>query len=500
MNVLRQKKRKNRFIKTKISKIHMSTNLEDAEQIDDKNSNYALEQSEKISKAVLRSSINTSNKLHNSIKKTKKHIKYFYRKKNDNFFLKNGNKLHFSKTSMFGKKNNKLFLKKKIVFNILPSSALAFGAFCLILIIVFSLLGLITTSFLGIFLSSEHNEKNYTIMSDFVNELNYSMDNKIQEIQNNIMHDEVIINANKANWIEILSIYTIRVSNGDNIQEVMFLNNEKKKVLTEIFLDMNIINYEVKNMEYENDSIGELKSPNYDINQVIKPDENKNVDVLLIKIDNVHSEEIKKRYNFTETQNKQYDELINEKNRQLWYNVLYGTKTSNNVYATWKQYDEAWKNIKVGTSNSTVGEIGCLVTSVSILIEKSNSAEDFFNFNPGIFVQILNDNYGFDQNGNLRYSVINKVVHDFEYIGQIDLTNNKKIEKINKIREISNLGYEISIEVLGGQGTNQHWVALDKIVDNQIFIYDPASEANILNEKYLINNVSKIAIFKSANH
>ena len=71
-------------------------------------------------------------------------------------------------------------------------------------------------------------------MSDCIVELNEKMDGKIADIERREIHDEVIIESNQAPWKDILSVYAVRVSNG-NTEEVMTITPEKKKILEEVF-------------------------------------------------------------------------------------------------------------------------------------------------------------------------------------------------------------------------------------------------------------------------
>jgi hypothetical protein len=53
----------------------------------------------------------------------------------------------------------------------------------------------------------------------------------------------------------------------------------------------------------------------------------------------------------------------------------------------------SWSNIRIGNTTSTISEIGCLVISIAILIEKSEVENKLVPFNPGVFV----DEYGFSE-------------------------------------------------------------------------------------------------------
>ena len=69
---------------------------------------------------------------------------------------------------------------------------------------------------------------------------------------------------------------------------------------------------------------------------------------------------------------------------------------STGPYAGWKQGDPAWASITIGNTSSTIGGVGCLVTSVSMLIAKSGVDVNVDgDFNPGTFVQKLNQVGGF---------------------------------------------------------------------------------------------------------
>lgn len=81
--------------------------------------------------------------------------------------------------------------------------------------------------------------------------------------------------------------------------------------------------------------------------------------------------------------------------------------------------------------SSTIGDIDCLVTSVAILIQKSGTTPATITpFNPGTFVEALNKNGGFDSNGNLQYATVNKIIPDCKYVGNVELRNKTKEEKL----------------------------------------------------------------------
>ena len=379
----------------------------------------------------------------------------------------------------------------------------ASGSLVFIIVLVFSIACIIVGSVFGIFLSSE-NLENSIKMSDCIAELNNEMDNKISYLEKNGIYDEVIINSNKTSWKDILSVYAVRVSDGDTEKDVITMDKDKKQILKEVYWDMNNISHNVVIEEYESDSIGTLDSLDLtDIrNKPLPAYNNPNTEsnekrVLHININSKTINDIMNKYNFTEKQREQYLELTSEENDKLWYGVIYGNYRENGEITEWKQAGKEWSNIKIGTTNKTIGGIGCLTTSVAILIKKSGvSTKNIYPFNPGTFVIALNNNYGFDKSGNLSYKAISKAVPDFQYAGTVELRGMSKSQKLYQIQKYSENGYYLAIEVKGATKNSQHWVALDSVSNNAVLMLDPSSKETNMWNKYDWNKTSQFIYFK----
>lgn len=165
--------------------------------------------------------------------------------------------------------------------------------------------------------------------------------------------------------------------------------------------------------------------------------------------------------------------------------------TSTGEYSTWKQYDQRWKNVSLG--NSTVGRIGCLATSVSILLAKSGVETNLGNnLNPGTFVQYLSSKGGF-YNGNFMWNSVTKLAPNFKFVDKIVANNYSNQQKIDTIKDLISKGYYVTVQV---STSPQHWVAVDNIVGNQVNILDPASKETTYGKKYPISATGRIAYFK----
>ena len=359
------------------------------------------------------------------------------------------------------------------------------GSLAAIAILIICLIGLLATSIFGIFLSSEKTSNNSITMNDVVRECNKEFGDKLESIQKNNIHDEYVLEGNMASWKDILLTYTIRQSNGINEQEVITIDDSKKKLIKDIFWDMNEITYSVKTEKVESSSVN-----TNDLSL-----DNKNKKVLHINIKSKNAEDMKLKYNYNPLQLKQYNELLSDKYSNLWNGVIYG-RIDSGEYVNWRQKDSSWSSIKMGNSSGTIGSIGCLVTSISILIEKSGVNSMIQPFNPGTFVEELNKHSGFDSSGNLSYSAVNKAVPGFKYVGNVNLRNKSKDEKLLLIKQYLDNGYFITAEVKGATPGHQHWVAVTSIDDTDVIMVDPASEQISMWNAYNYTKTSQFNYFK----
>lgn len=191
------------------------------------------------------------------------------------------------------------------------------GWVSVIIIVVIALIALICCSVYGIFFSSEEDVGEQT-MSSVIAEINMEFSNKITEIQNNNEHDEYKINSNRAEWKDILAIYTVEISGGEDQTEVIILDDKKIEKLKYIFWEMNKINHRIEEVEKEVETIDENGN---------KKTEKAKRKVLYIDITNTSVEEMMSKYNFTEKQRLQVAELMSEEYASLWNNVIYGSST-----------------------------------------------------------------------------------------------------------------------------------------------------------------------------
>lgn len=158
------------------------------------------------------------------------------------------------------------------------------------------------------------------------------------------------------------------------------------------------------------------------------------------------------------------------------------------TYKSWKQYDSRWANIKF-PNGETVKSVGCLVTSIAILVVGSG-VRDEANFNPGTFVESLKNNNGFS-GASLYWSAVERVIPEFKvYSSWTSLYGTKK-EKAKIIADHLDAGRKVVIRAV----TSQHWVAADRVEDGKVYICDPGRNVTDLFSYYDAEDVTRIAIF-----
>lgn len=167
--------------------------------------------------------------------------------------------------------------------------------------------------------------------------------------------------------------------------------------------------------------------------------------------------------------------------------------TSGGGYASWKQTDSRWANVPLGSSS--IAKIGCLATSISMLIAKSGVATNVGEeFNPGTFVQAMSNIGGFDKAGNLNWTKVGQIANNFNYVDKVGLAGKPKAEKLQILNSLLSQGYYLVCEVKGNTG--QHWVAIDSINGENVTMLDPGSSSTNMWSQYSWQNTSAVSYFK----
>ena len=71
-------------------------------------------------------------------------------------------------------------------------------------------------------------------MSFAMTEINAEFTSKLAEIQNTNEHDDFEINANRANWKDILSVYAVLLTGGNDQSDVILVDESKIERLKKV--------------------------------------------------------------------------------------------------------------------------------------------------------------------------------------------------------------------------------------------------------------------------
>ena len=202
---------------------------------------------------------------------------------------------------------------------------IAGGWIVIVIIIVICLIAMLCSSIFGIFFASEDTGSTITVngtqqivtMNQVISDLNIEFMNKITQIQQENPYNEYNIIGKRAEWKDILAVYTVKMSNGNNSTDVITLNDDKVNLLKEIFWQMNEITFTKEEETHEEIKIG-LTSTEHIIVTYIK---------LHITINEKTANEMADIYNFNSKQSEQLAELTHEKYASMWTSVIYGSST-----------------------------------------------------------------------------------------------------------------------------------------------------------------------------
>lgn len=168
---------------------------------------------------------------------------------------------------------------------------------------------------------------------------------------------------------------------------------------------------------------------------------------------------------------------------------------STGEFSEWKQFDPRWSSVNIGSS--TLQSSGCLVTSIAIQMQRSGTVT-IQDFNPGTFANELTKNGGFSSGGGLLWDPLRKTMREitndkFRDVNLEYQLSGTKETKINTLNSFINSGKLLVI----GVKNEGHWVAIDRIEGNNVFMFDPGdSYAKEVSQKYDWGGVTKVQIYE----
>lgn len=180
--------------------------------------------------------------------------------------------------------------------------------------------------------------------------------------------------------------------------------------------------------------------------------------------------------------------------REKFNSIQSSCESTAGDFAKWKQCGAPWSNIEISSSSKNICNIGCAATSISIQIANSKTSVTIPTLNPGTFVETLNANGGFTSKGLIFWDKASIVAPKFKLSASENINGDAE-NKAGKLQEYLNNNEYVIIGVHKSASDGiTHWVALDKVIGNDVYIFDPGSKATKLFDQYPYTKNRDIAI------
>ena len=160
-------------------------------------------------------------------------------------------------------------------------------------------------------------------------------------------------------------------------------------------------------------------------------------------------------------------------------------------YRTWRQYDTRWGTIHLGDSTDTMAKYGCAITALAMLCVRSGAATAD-KLNPGTVVNYCNSINGFSNGALMSWSFITGLVPTVKFVDSMyyDSGNVPTKEKVlADIKNANSKGYYMLCNVGG------HFVLIDNIVNDNVYIADPGYDRELLFSDYDVSQFESLKFF-----
>lgn len=192
------------------------------------------------------------------------------------------------------------------------------GVPAVVVIIIICLIGSIGGTCFGIFLANDDTTGTNKTMSQAISELTSEHYANLTAMKASYTYDLLEVKGNTSiNWKDVLAVYAVKTTSGDNPLEVVTLDDTKIDLLRGIMKDMN--------------TMTGVATPKVVAETTVTTDENGNSiktttyvtkKVLTVSILQLSVDEISALYNFNDEQKALLEELVSEEYNDLWAELL----------------------------------------------------------------------------------------------------------------------------------------------------------------------------------
>ncbi len=192
------------------------------------------------------------------------------------------------------------------------------GVPAIVIVIVICLIGAIGGTCFGIFLANDETTGTNKTMSQAISELTSEHYANLTAMKASYTYDLLEVQGNTSiNWKDVLAVYAVKTTSGDNPLEVVTLDDAKMELLREIMKDMNTMTGVVTPKVVAETTVttdengNSIKTTTYVTNKVLT------VSILQLSVD-----EISALYNFNDEQKALLEELMSDEYSDLWGDLL----------------------------------------------------------------------------------------------------------------------------------------------------------------------------------
>lgn len=192
------------------------------------------------------------------------------------------------------------------------------GVPAVVVIIIICLIGAIGGTCFGIFLANDETTGTNKTMTQAISELTSEHYANLTAMKASYTYDLLEVKGNTSiNWKDVLAVYAVKTTSGDNPLEVVTLDDTKIDLLRDIMKDMNTMTGVV--------------TPKVVAETTVTTDENGNSiktttyvtkKVLTVSILQLSVDEISELYNFDDDQKALLEELMSDEYSDLWGELL----------------------------------------------------------------------------------------------------------------------------------------------------------------------------------
>ena len=139
-------------------------------------------------------------------------------------------------------------------------------------------------------------------------------ENRLSEIKESNIYDVIEMSGSKAEWKEVLTVYSVKVNTDtDNPQEVVTMDEGKRQLFKDIFWEMNNISSRTESKEET--VVTESDDGN---GNVVRTETTVTKTFLYITVTHKTADEMAVEYGFSEEQREMIEVLLREENGDLW--------------------------------------------------------------------------------------------------------------------------------------------------------------------------------------